>query len=271
MSHALGPVALAAGVNWLHGWKWTGNFTTLDLIAAATNALNGALLARRPDHYKNFTVVGILLMAFLMGLGGGATRDLLLNKVPGSLTNPAYITVALVAGIIGYAVAYDSGQLFREGVFQFMTSFSLPLYAITGAQAAAKAGLPVLGILAIAVIGPTAGRWYVDVSCDVPPKQFIRGEWFVSVAFLTGLIWVICDSAGLPIWASALIAFVVGYTIRVLALYFAWEEPLAKEPKGVYLHDDGRPMLGRKLKGKSVREMAALGLSMSQPHGATDD
>lgn len=121
------------------------------------------------------------------------------------------------------------------------------------------------------MIGPTAGRWYVDVSCDVPPKQFIRGEWFVSVAFLTGLIWVICDSAGLPIWASALIAFVVGYTIRVLALYFAWEEPLAKEPKGVYLHDDGRPMLGRKLKGKSVREMATLGLPVSQPHGATDD
>ena len=28
------------------GWKWTGNFTALDLIAAGTN---GALLARRPD------------------------------------------------------------------------------------------------------------------------------------------------------------------------------------------------------------------------------
>jgi len=33
-----------------HGFKDTGNFTTLDPIAASTNALNGALLARRPDH-----------------------------------------------------------------------------------------------------------------------------------------------------------------------------------------------------------------------------
>jgi len=82
---------------------------------------------------------------------------------------------------------------------------------------------------------------------------------------LTGIIWVICDSAGLPVWASALVAFAVGYTVRVLALYNSWEEPLAKEPKGVYLHDDGRPMLGRKLKGKSQREMAMLGLSMSPP------
>lgn len=28
------------------GWRWTGNETLIDLITAATNALNGALLAR---------------------------------------------------------------------------------------------------------------------------------------------------------------------------------------------------------------------------------
>lgn len=261
--------ALAAGVEWLHGWTWTGNLTAVNLIAAATNALNGALLARRPDHYKNWTVVGILLMALLMGLGGGITRDVLLNKVPTALTNPAFITVALAAGIIGYKAAYASGELFREGLFQFMTSFSLPWYAIVGAQAAVNAHLPVIGVLAIAVIAPTAGRWYVDVSCDVPPKQFIRGEMFIPTALLTGLVWVLCDSAGLSTWPAALIAFAVGFTFRVLALYRGWEEPLAKEPKGVYRHDDGRPLLGRKIKGKSAREMADLGLTVSHSGGAS--
>ena len=89
----------------------------------------------------------------------------------------------------------------------------------------------------------------------------------VTIALLTGFIWVLCDSVGLPLWASALIAFAVGYTVRVLALYYAWEEPLAKEPKGVYIHDDGRPMLGRKLKGKSKREMAYLGLTVNDADG----
>jgi uncharacterized membrane protein YeiH len=105
-----------------------------------------------------------------------------------------------------------------DGAFQFVTSFSLPLYAIVGAQKGVEVGLPVLGVLALAVIGPTAGRWYVDVSCDVPPKQFIRGEWFVSIALLTGLVWVACDAAGLNTWVSAAVSFVVGYTVRVLAL-----------------------------------------------------
>ena len=54
----------------------------------------------------------------------------------------------------------------------------------------------------------------------------------------------------------------LGYAFRVTALYRAWEEPLAKEPTGVYVHDDGRPMLGRKLKGKSKRELGYLGLAV---------
>jgi uncharacterized membrane protein YeiH len=257
----LHPLLASNGaVNWLTGWKFTGNFTTVDLVAASTNALNGALLARRPDHFKNFTIVGVLGMALLGGLGGGITRDVLLGDVPSALTNPAYITLALVFGAIGYAVAFKQGQLFREGLFQFMTSFSLPWYAIVGAQKGVVAGIPVLGCLLLAVVGPTAGRWYIDVSSGVTPKQFIRGEWFVSIAALTGLVWIVVYWAGGNTWVAAGVAFLVGYCVRVAALWYAWEEPLAREPSGVYKHDDGRPLLGRKLKGKSQRELRDLGL-----------
>ena len=245
-------------------FQWTGDFTTIDLIAASTNSLNGALLARRPDHYKNWTVVGILLMALLMGLGGGITRDVLVGEIPGALTNPAYITLALAFGTAGYFMAYKGGQLFREGLFQFMTAFSLPWYAIAGAQKGVDVDLPVMGILVLAVVGPTAGRWYVDVTCGVPPKQFVQGEWFVSTAAMTGLIWLVVYELGASIALSAAVAFAVGFTFRVLALYRAWEPPLAKEPAGVYKHDDGRPMLGRKLKDKSKRELGYLGLTVDK-------
>jgi uncharacterized membrane protein YeiH len=263
VNHLLYNLPLAVAVRPVFsGVKLTGNFTALSLIAASTNALNGALLARRPDHYRNWTVVGIILMALLMGLGGGITRDVLINKVPTALTNPAFIALALVFGILGYCVAYKDGQLFREGLFQLVTSFSLPFYAIVGAQAGVDARLPILGVLALAVVGPTAGRWYVDVSCGVPPKQFIQGEWFVSTALLTGAVWLGADAIGLGTWVCAGIAFVFGYAFRTAALYRGWEEPLASEPSGVYRHTDGRPLLGRKLEDKSVREMRDLGLTV---------
>jgi uncharacterized membrane protein YeiH len=250
---------LATTVHW-GGFKWVGSFTTVDLIAASTNSLNGALLARRPDHYKQFTIVGILLMALLGGLGGGITRDVLVGEVPSALTNPAYITLALVFGLVGYLLAYGEGQLFREGLFQFMTAFSLPWYAIVGAQKGVTVGLPVLACLLLALVGPTAGRYYIDITSGVTPKQFIRGEWFVAIALLTGAVWILAYWAGAGTWVAAGIAFAVGFTTRLLALYRGWEEPLAKEPEGVYVHSDGRPLLGRKLQGKSQRELRDLGL-----------
>ena len=255
---------LASGAVPIHwgGFKWHGSYTTIDLIAASTNALNGALLARRPDHFKNFTAVGILLMAILGGIGGGVTRDVLVAQVPSALTNPAYILLCIGFGIIGYFVAYAGGQMFREGLFQFMTSFSLPWYAIVGAQKGATVGLPVVGCLLLAVVGPTAGRYFIDITSGVTPKQFIRGEWFVVTALLTGAVWILADQAGAGPYLAAGIAFVIGFVFRLVALFFGWEEPLAKEPKGVVVHGEGRPLLGRKLAGKSQREMHDLGLTV---------
>ncbi len=245
-------------VHW-GGFKWHGDFTTIDLIAASTNSLNGALLARRPDHYKQYTVVGIFLMAALGGLGGGITRDVLLAKIPSALTNPAYIVLAFAFGLLGYLIAYGEGQLFREGLFQFMTAFSLPWYAIVGAQAGVKSGLPVVGCLLLAVVGPTAGRYYIDITSGVTPKQFIRSEWFVGTAVLTGVVWILVYWAGAGTWWAAGIAFVVGFSFRLVATFLGWEEPMPHEPKGVVVHKD-HVLFGRKLAGKSQRELHDLGL-----------
>jgi len=251
----------STAVHW-GGFKWHGSFTTVDLIAASTNSLNGALLARRPDHYKQFTVVGILLMALLGGLGGGITRDVLVAQVPSALTNPAYITLALAFGVVGYFLAYGEGQLFREGWFQFMTAFSLPWYAIVGAQKGVTLTpkpLPVLGSLLLALVGPTAGRYYIDITSGKTAKQFIRSEWFIGTALLTGAVWILVYWTGAGTWWSAGIAFAVGFSFRLIAMFYGWEEPMPKEPKGIVVHKDN-VLFGRKLSGKSERELDDLGL-----------
>ena len=269
-----GPHPLAAGslmslhllladsgtVTFFKGWDLTGNFTAVDLVAASTNALNGALLARRPDHFKNFTIVGILGMALLGGLGGGITRDVMLGDVPSALTNPAYITLALAFGIIGYNLAYAKGQLFREGLFQFMTSFSLPWYAIVGAQKGIAQGHPRPWLHPARGRGPDRGsvvhrrveRRHPEA---VHPRRVVRLDRGAHGARL--------DPRLLGGWQH--VGGRGGRVRRRLRgacgrLWYAWEEPLASEPTGVYQHSDGRPMLGRKLAGKSQRELRDLGL-----------
>ena len=60
---------------YMAGFITVGSFVIIDLIAATTNALNGALLAQRPDYYKGkqWSVVGIIILAIFGGIGGGVS------------------------------------------------------------------------------------------------------------------------------------------------------------------------------------------------------
>jgi uncharacterized membrane protein YeiH len=222
-------------------------FTIVDLVAATTNAFNGALLCRRATHYRNYTVVGVILMALLGGIGGGVTRDVLLNKIPSAFTNPLYILLCVVAAIIALQIHYRTGQAFREGLFQFMTAFSLPWYAVVGCDAALRAHLPALAAIVIGIIGPTAGRYFIDITSGVTPKHFVKGEWFVGTAVLSSVVYVICYWSGLDIIPATLISFVVGFGFRLTALSKGWEEPEpAEQPKP--------PEPKRKTLGESINE-----------------
>ena len=213
-----------------------GSFVIIDLTAATTNALNGALLAQRPDYYRGrqWTVVGIIILAIFGGIGGGVSRDVLLNKIPSAFTNPWYLILCILAGIVGMLISFKGGQKFRETFYQFMTAFSLPWYAVIGVSAALSAGLPDIGAIAIGVVGPTAGRFLIDITADKSAKQFVRGEWFVGTAVLTSIVYLILFKyLALTVWPATLIAFAVGFLFRVGAIWYCWEEPLPRIPADV--------------------------------------
>ena len=119
---------MAADAVTFGGWDWSGSFTTIDLIAATHERPQrgaagpearplqelhrrrdppdgAARRSRRRDHPR---------------------RPRSARFRPRSRTLPTSRS-ALGFGVVGYLLAYDEGQLFREGLFQFMTSFSLPL------------------------------------------------------------------------------------------------------------------------------------------------
>jgi uncharacterized membrane protein YeiH len=236
---------------WLAGFLTVGNFVIIDLIAATTNALNGALLAQRPDYYrgKQWTIVGIIILAIFGGIGGGSARDLIAGKLPpSSWMNPWYLILCILAGIFGLYSAYGKGQKFRETWFQFMTAFSLPWYAAMGVHVGLEVGMPPIAAVALGVVGPTTGRFLIDVTAGKSAKQFIRSEWFVGTAVLTSLVYLVCAQyLQLSIWPATLIAFAVGFIFRVAALWFAWEEPM---PKRISSHVVGEVKRRETLKEK---------------------
>jgi uncharacterized membrane protein YeiH len=234
---------------------WT--LTTVDvvsLIAASTNGFNGALLARRPDHYKHFTVVGVIILAYAGGIGGGIVRDILCNRVPSPLENPWYLIVTLVAAALALLIEFRSGQKFKDGLFQFMTAFSLPWYAIVGAQVALATHLGYVAAVLIGVIATTAGRWIIDIACNVVPKQLVRGEFFVAAAALTAIVYLVCNQTlGLAVVVSTVIAFFVGFGFRLLSQFLGWEEWEPWEPAPLTEGEKARTTLGAGLRNELDR------------------
>lgn len=218
-----------------------GNFFVIDLIAATTNAFNGALLARRPTHYRGYTVMGVLLLAVFGGIGGGVSRDVLLNDVPAPLINPWYIGMAAMAAGLALYLDFSSSQKVRESMFRFMAAFSLPWFAVVGADKTLEAGLPPMAALAIGVTAATTGRFLIDITSGVTPKHFIRGEWFIGTALLASAIYIPLWYAGVSIWPASLIAAGAGFAFRFLALHYKWEEPEPLEPATVAVASASSP------------------------------
>jgi uncharacterized membrane protein YeiH len=228
-----------------------GTMGTVSLIAATTNAFNGALLARRPDHYHHFTLGGILLLGFAGGIGGGVLRDILVNRVPAPLVNPWYVIFCLAAGIAALVLDYYSTKRFKDGVFQFMTAFTLPWYAIVGAQTAIDIHLGYLPAVLIGVIATTGGRFIIDIACNVIPKQLVRGEFFVGTAAATALLYLLLhESAGLSQALATGIAVLAGFSFRLACQALGWEEWEPWEPADAETPEKERERLGAGLRAE---------------------
>ena len=123
-------------------------------------------------------MVGIIILAIFGGIGGGVSRDVLLNKISGPLTNPWYLILCCAAaGIVGMLISFKGGQKFRETFYQFMTAFSLPWYAAIGV--AAGTGRGAARYRAAVAIGGSVklqGRFLIDITAGKSAKQFVRGD-----------------------------------------------------------------------------------------------
>jgi Glycine transporter len=129
------------------------------------------------------------------GIAGGVSRDIILGEVPAPFLNPRYLFFSIDAALIGSGPTTGGAKRFREEIYQFAILLSLSWYAAVGANVALEHGLPYVSSILVGIIGATAGRYVVDLTCGVTPKHFIRGEWFVGTAVLVSTVYVVCDAA----------------------------------------------------------------------------
>ena len=206
------------------------SFPNVDLFSAGVNALNGVLVARNPTHNRGYTVVGLLIMAYFGGIGGGVSRDLLLNDIPSALKSPVYILVCLLTGLLGlliYRYAEAREERFRRRTLAFFKSFTLPWFAILGAHKSLDHGLGIYGAISIGLISTTAGGVFIDVCSDVTPEILRPSEHIVTTAVLAATNYVLLAKYAMPSFPAfpvTLIAVLVAFVFRALAVKEHWAQ-----------------------------------------------
>ena len=74
--------------------KWL--FVVSDTVGLVAFSITGALLAISAEY----NVFGVIILSFLTAVGGGVTRDIMINKVPAVLVSDFYGSIAMIVALM---------------------------------------------------------------------------------------------------------------------------------------------------------------------------
>ncbi len=207
----------------------------LDLIGVFVFALSGALIGVR----KHLDLLGVAVLSWVAGLGGGMIRDVFLGDLPPvGISDWRLTAAALSAGLFIFAIhprlmevrAKGGGSRVRIGLItrlvRVLDAAGLAVFSVGGALKAISFGATPLAAVMIGVITATGGGLLRDVLVREVP-EVLRRELYAVPALIGACSVVVAFNAGYlatwVVWGSVILVFV----IRIVAVVLDLNAPTA--------------------------------------------
>ena len=161
----------------------------LNLAGSFVFGISGGLAAVR----AKLDLFGVVVLAAVVGLAGGITRDLLIGTPPATFRDWRYLVAVAAAGLVCFFARPALERIVRSVLI--FDAFGLGLFCVTGATKSLDFGLgPVQAVLLGAITGIGGGMLRDVLLGEVP--TVLRHDLYAIPALVGATVLVVAQRAG---------------------------------------------------------------------------
>ena len=192
----------------------------LNLVGTFVFGLSGGLAALR----ARLDIFGILVLAAVVGLAGGITRDLLIGTPPATFRDWRYLAAVGAAGVVCFFAGHALSR-FERGV-QVFDAVGLAVFCVTGATKATNFGLGPAQAVILGTITGIGGGMLRDVLLRETPTV-LRHDLYAIPALLGAGVVVGARAAGSVSPVFPIVGAALCFATRMVGLRYGIDAPTA--------------------------------------------
>jgi uncharacterized membrane protein YeiH len=167
---------------------------------------------------------GIVVLAVVVGLAGGITRDLLIGVPPQAFRDWRYLAVAGAAGLVTFLAHRALERLERP--ILVLDAGGLALFCVTGASTAVDHRVPAIDAIVLGAITGIGGGVLRDILVREVPVV-LRAGLYAIPALIGAAIVVTASKSGMHDLAWPIAGAAVCFVVRLAGVYFDLNVPSA--------------------------------------------
>ena len=197
-------------------------YTACDYIGTLAFAISGVRLASA----KRFDLFGAYIVGIATAIGGGTTRDIMLNVPIFWLKDPIYLIICAFA--LFWVIVFRKQLVKQNNTWFIFDTIGLAVFAITGIEKTLDNGYPYWTAIIMGTLTGAGGGVIRDIFINVEPLIF-RKEIYALACVVGGIFYWFChEILDFNYVFSGIVCAVAVITMRLLAMGFGLHLPTLK-------------------------------------------
>ncbi|MFV0470838.1 MAG: trimeric intracellular cation channel family protein [Paludibacteraceae bacterium] len=193
----------------------------IDYLGTFAFAISGIRLASA----RRFDWFGAYVVGLVTAIGGGTTRDLLLNSTPFWMEQPSYLIITGIALI--FVIVFGRYVIRLNDTFFIFDTIGLGLFVVVGITKAIDGGFPFWVAIVMGMVTGAVGGIIRDILINEVPLIF-RKDIYALACVAGGIVYFFCINFGLMTEITQIVSASVVIATRTLSVKYHWSLPVLK-------------------------------------------